>query len=167
MERWMLCMVVVVALCGAAIAGDYSVTALTDADTSTMKARLGMALDETWEIGGLASWFAEDPGPDWGLGGYLKLAVDPNGSVPVANWLPGVGEWLNLPESMPATTYLIGEVQVIPYDDGPQITGAVGAGAQVGPLLIEYLYHLVESGDSGDPMLSSGAELWLGARLEF
>jgi len=80
-------------LCSTVWAEDLSVTVVTDVSATSMaEARFGLELDETWEVGGLAVWFAEDPGTDWGAGAYATLAVDPNGSVPVANWLPALGD---------------------------------------------------------------------------
>lgn len=170
MRTWMLMAVVVMLLSFAPVAAadGLSVSLLTDASTSRLEARVGLYETDVWEAGLTGTWYAEDSDPDWGLGGYTKLIVDPNGSVPVANWLPKVGSWLKLPETLPVETYLLGKIDTIPLDDGPNaITASAGAGMQVGPAVLEWVYRVVEGGDSTNPVLSSGAELWFGGRIEF
>ena len=170
---------------------------LTNASLDQMEVRVGYELDADWELGLLGTWFTNDygarsthssdgttttladlcemasdgddggRGATWGLGGYLKLAVDPDASLPLAGFLPAVGDWLSLPDSIICQTYLIGKLQVVPYDGDAEIVGALGAGAQIGPAVIEWVYNLVEQGETGHPALASGAELFFGARLEF
>ncbi len=167
MKRWTVALMIVVAMATGVLAEGWTVGVLTDVETSMLEARIGVQVDEVWEVGAMGVWYAEDPGTDWGAGGYTKLAVDPNGSIPIANWLPGIGDLLNLPDSLTAETYIIGKLVCIPYDDGPDLVGSVGAGAQIGPAVIEWVYSIVEGGESDDPILSSGATLWAGLCLEF
>ena len=164
-----LCVVYGVLLCSTTYGEDWSTAVLTNESTDQIEVRVGYDIGETWEAGLLGTWFAERiDGVEWGLGGYLKMSVDPNSSIPVAGWLPPLGDMLSLPESIPAETYLIGKIQVVPYDGGrPDVAAAVGAGASVGPLCLEWVYNLIEEGGTSEPALSSGAQLWFGARLEF
>lgn len=144
--------------------------ALTDIGTSAVEFRFGRVLDETWTVGLLGTWFAEDadqPHEDWGVGAYAKLAVDPNASVPVANWFPEIGDWLDLPETMTAETYLVGKGQLLPYEESVDLALSVGAGAQVGPVVGEIVYDIIEGGDSDNPLLASGVTVWVGLCLEF
>ena len=158
-----------VVLCSTTYGEDWSTAVLTNEATDQLEVRVGYDVNADWEVGLLGTWYTRDiEGSEWGLGGYLKMAVDPNSSIPVAGWLPPLGDLLSLPESIPASTYLIGKVTVIPYDDGnAQLAAAVGAGASVGPLVLEWVYSINEEGGTSEPALSSGAQLWFGARLEF
>ena len=141
---------------------------LTNASLDQMEARVGYELDADWELGLLGTWFTEDlGGAEFGLGGYLTRTVDPAASFPFADVLPGIGDWLSLPDSVICQTYLIGKIQVVPYDGNAEIVGALGAGAQIGPATVEWVYHLVEQGEMASPVLASGAQLFFGARLEF
>jgi len=168
---WKGFLVVLVCLLAWAVCADadgLSVSLLTDLSTSRLEGRVGIYETDVWEAGLTATWYAEDSDPDWGLGGYTKLIVDPNGSVPVANWIPKIGSWLELPETMNVETYLIGKIDTLPLDDGPDaITASAGAGMEIGPAVLEWVYRVVEGGDSTNPVLSSGAELWFGGRIEF
>ncbi len=160
-------MVVVVLVMAAVASAKVEVAGLVDAGTSKVEGRVGYVLNEDWTVGLLATWFAEDSPVEWGGGAYAKLVVNPEASIPLKEWLPGIGEWLQLPETITAKTYLIGKAEALPMEGGVDLSGAVGAGAQAGPLLIEWLYRAVESGDSESPELSSGAELSIGMVLEF
>jgi hypothetical protein len=149
-----------------------SVAVLGDADLNTLKGRIGYQISKTWEAGGVAVWYVEDEvgdtaGKEWGAGVYGKYIVDPDGTIPLAGWLPAVGSWLKLPASITAKTYLIGEAVAVPYDDDVDLAACLGAGAQVGIGVIEYTYGVVESGDSDDPVLTSGSTLWLALCIEF
>lgn len=150
----------------------WNVSALTDTATSKLEGRLGFDLDNpVWEVGGLATWFAQQENPPWSVGAYVKLAVDPNGSIPIANWLPALGTWLHLPESLPAEGYIIGKGEILPYEDNIDFSLGVGAGLQVGPVIGEAIYDIIESGSADNPaggiMVSSGFEVWLGLKIEF
>lgn len=165
-----LAMVVLCVSCGPVYASDWEVSGLTDIGTSMAEVRVGHSYGPDWTVGALATYFADDvehPGKDWGLGAYAKLVVDPNASFPVANWLPKLGDWLDLPESLTAETYLIGKGQVLPYDGGIDFAGSIGGGARVGPVFGEIVYDVVESGDADNPILASGMTIWMGLCLEF
>lgn len=148
-------------------AGDVEVGLLTDAATSQLEGRVGLHLDEVWTVGVLGTWFAEDRPTEWGVGAYAKMTINPDASVPLAGVIPPVGDWLNLPESIAASTYLIGKFEVLPFDDNIDLAFSPGAGFLVGPVLVEYTYQVIESGDSARPDLSSGAKLWFGLCLSF
>jgi hypothetical protein len=167
MKLW-TAIIITITLATVAAADGLSVGLLTDASTSRLEGRVGIYETDVWEAGLTGTWYAEDRDPDWGLGGYAKLIVDPNGSVPVANWVPKIGTWLQLPETLPVDTYLIGKIDTLPLDDGPDaITASAGAGMEIGPGVLEWVYRVVEGGSSSDPVLSSGPELWFGGRIEF
>jgi len=175
--KWMLWMVMAILACLTLVPnaqGARNVSALTDTATSKLEGRVGFDLaNPVWEVGGLATWFAQEESAPWGVGAYVKLDVDPNASIPIANWIPKLGTWLNLPESMPATGYLIGKGEILPYEDNVDFSLGVGAGLQIGPVIAEAVYDIVESGDADNPaesggvMVSSGFEVWLGMRIEF
>ncbi len=145
-------------------AGWYNQEAV-DVATSMVKVRVGYELDDLWDIGFFGTYFADDsiePGRDWGLGLFVKLTVDPNATFPVADWLPKIGDWLKLPDELEAETYLVGEVQGLPYDGDIDLMLSVGPGASVGPVFIEWLFNVVESGESDNPELTSKPVLWVG-----
>lgn len=169
--RWLISVVLVAILCASAAAQELSL--LTDTSTSMLKARLGLSMNEQWLVGPMACWYTEDidEGSEWGFGVFAKYLVNPDGSIPVADLIPGgIGSaWLDLPESIPATTYLIlPEIQAIPLDDnGVDLIATFGVGVDVGAFCLEYDYHVVESGGANNPILTSGPEVWLGARWQF
>lgn len=171
--KWFLIVVVLAAFVGLSQVckgAGWEASGLTDLGTSMIEVRLGRELGENWTAGILGSYFADDaihPGKDWGFGGYAKLVVDPNATFPVANWLPKLGDWLDLPESLAAETYLIGKGQVLPYEGEVDIAASFGGGAQVGPVAFEAVYNIIESGDADNPILASGLTLWAGLCFEF
>jgi hypothetical protein len=131
---------------------------------------VGRQIDDTWSAGLLATWFAEDaeePHEDWGFGAYAKMLVNPDATIPVKEWFPWLGDWVGLPDQIAAETYLLGKLQALPYDGGIDLQGSVGAGAGVGPLVLEWVYAVVESGEADNPALSSGSTLWAGLVWEF
>lgn len=142
-----------------------STSVLTDMRADMLEVRVTKTLDDFWSVGALGTYFADnsdDPAKDWGIGGFVKLTVDPDAKFPVANWLPWLGEKLQLPESLDADAYIIGKGEVLPYDDDIDLMLGVGPGFAMGPFIVEYLFNLVESGDSDSPALSSKPVLWFG-----
>ena len=160
---------VILCTCGTVLAGDYEFSALTDAGTSMGEARVGVGLSETWSAGIIARYLdaAERPSKDWAFGAYGKMIVSPDASVPVADWLPKFGTWINLPESVPVETYVIGKLLALPYDGGVDFAAETGVGGRVGVLGIEYVYSVVESGGADNPVMYSGPTLWLSLTLPF
>ena len=157
-----------VLLCSTTYGEDWSTAVLTNEATDQLEVRVGYDVNADWEVGLLGTWFTEKvEGSEWGIGAYAKMAVDPNASLPIADWLPAIGNWLQLPASLTCETYAIGKLSVVPYDGDAEIAAAVGAGAQIGPACVEWIYNIIEQGGTNEPALSSGAELWFGARLEF
>jgi hypothetical protein len=142
-----------------------------DIQASMIEFRIGKEVkpvegtESVWDVGLLGTYFvddASDPSRDWGLGLFAKLAIDPNATIPLSNWLPKLGDWIGLPETISAKTYLIGKGLALPYDGGVDLMLSVGPGAKVGPVCIEYVYGLVEGGDADNPALTSGPTLWFG-----
>ncbi len=154
---------------GLTTGGDLSVWFVTNASTNLLEGRVGIPVSDDVDVGLLAAWLTEDiAGRDWLAGGLLKWTVNPLASVAVSDWLPGgIGELLGLPESLTAETYVLGKFVGFEADGHFQFGGSAGPGVQVGPVVIEYMYAVIEGGDTGDPMLSSGAELYAGVCFEF
>ncbi len=150
-----------------ATAADYEFGALTDSATSKLEVRAGVEVGEDWTVGLLATWYAEESPYKWGGGAYAKMLVEPAAVVPLNEWFPKLGDWLNLPETLTVETYLIGKGEAVPYEGGVDLAASAGAGFQVGPFVGEYVYQLVESGSSDDPLLFSGPVLWFGLCLDF
>lgn len=165
-KSWAIILVGLLAWAVVANAGDYEFGALTDSATSKLEVRAGVEVGEDWTVGLLATWYAEESPYKWGGGAYAKMLVEPAAVVPLNEWLPKIGDWLNLPATLTAETYLIGKGEAVPYEGGVDLAASVGAGFQVGPGVLEYVYQLVESGDSDDPLLFSGPVLWFGLMLE-
>lgn len=149
-----------------ASAADYEFGALTDSATSKLEVRAGMEVGETWTVGLLATWYAEESPYKWGGGAYAKMLVEPAAIVPLNEWLPKIGDWLNLPETLTAETYLIPKFEIVPFEGGVDMALSGGAGFQVGPAVLEYVYQVVESGSSDNPLLFSGPVLWFGLCLD-
>lgn len=166
-KSWAIILVGLLAWAVVAQAGDYEFGALTDSATSKLEMRAGVEVGESWTVGLLATWYAEESPYKWGGGGYLKMLVEPAAIVPLKDWLPKIGAWLNLPETLVAETYLIGKIEAVPYEEGVDLAASPGAGFQVGPAVLEYVYQVVESGDSDNPLLFSGPVLWFGLCLDF
>lgn len=162
---WLAVLCVVAMMVTTVQAKDWSVSALTDSRTNMVEGRVEKVFNDVWRVGFLGTYFADgaaNPGKDWGIGGFAKLMVDPNATFPVANWFPKVGDWLKLPETLTAETYLIGKLQALPFEGNVDLCGSIGAGAKIGPILIEYVYNIIESGDADNPALDSAAVLWVG-----
>lgn len=137
--------------------GDQDTHSNYDGDTTTLLVDL-IEMARAGDDGGRGS--------AWGLGGYLKMSIDRDASLPLAGWL-NLGDWLNLPQTITPTPYFICKGQVVPYDGDADIVGGVGVGCNVGPATVEWVYNVVEQGEMRHPAMTSGAELWFGARLEF
>jgi len=160
-------LLVLMVIPGASLA-EVRVGVLTNEATNQLEGRVGIPVGEAWEVGALAKWFTEDiGGADWGAGAYLKMAVDPNASIALADWLPVVGDMIALPESVTASSYLIGKLLYTDTAEGNPLGAAGGAGFQAGPAVLEVVYQVIESGGSDDPIQQSGLEVWFGAMLEF
>lgn len=143
--------------------GQWETVVLTDSSTERAEGRFGYKLDEIWTAGALATYYAEeDTGAEWSAGLYAKMTIDPNATLPIADALPVIGDWLSLPDSIQVDSYLIGKFEAIPYQDGMDMALSGGIGAQVGPVTVEWIYQMLESGDSDVPALDSKAVLWFG-----
>ena len=166
-KSWAIILVGLLAWAVVAQAADYEFGALTDSATSKLEVRAGVEVGEDWTVGLLATWYAEESPYQWGGGAYAKMLVEPAAVVPLNEWLPKIGDWLNLPDTLTAETYLIGKMEAVPYEEGVDLAGSAGAGFQIGPFVGEVLYQVMESGDSDVPRLSSGSEVWFGLCLDF
>lgn len=150
--------------CTSVYGGDWETAALTDIGTNRVEGRVGLHLDETWTAGLLATWYAdEEPGNTWSAGAYAKMNVDPNATFPLNDAIPVVGDWFNLPESVQMSTYVIGKFEVITYDESdPDLALSAGVGGSIGPVTLEWIFQLLESGSNEAPELDSKATLWIG-----
>jgi len=167
--RFFVCAAIMLALMWlAGCEGNGRVAVMTNEATNKAELRVGAALNETWEVGALGQYFTTDlDGKDFGTGGYVKMSVDPNATIAVSDWVGGLGEMLNLPESMTVETYGIGKLLYADNADDDPLGAAIGAGFEIGPIAAELLYEVVEGGDVSNPDSSSGLELWFGAGIPF
>lgn len=165
-KSWIVILVGLMAWAMVAQAGDYEFGALTDAGTSKLELRAGAEIGETWTVGLLTTWYGEESPYKWGGGAYAKMLVEPAAVLPLKEWLPKIGSWLNLPDTVTAETYVIPKFEVVPYEGGVDMAGSLGAGVQVGPAVLEYVYQVVESGDSDNPLLFSGPVMWFGLCID-
>jgi len=146
---------------------EWETALLTNIKTDRMEGRAGYRMDG-WAMGALATWYTnEDTGAEWSLGAYAKLFVDPNATLPVSDLVPVMGDWLDLPDSIQANGYLIGKFEILPYEDEIDLALSGGVGAEVGPVIIEWVYNVIESGDSAVPQLESKSTLWFGLCKKF
>ncbi len=97
------------------------------------------------ESGLVVGWDRDQPEHLWKVGGYGFLTVTPNAELPVANWLPGVGDWLGLPETVKAELKLGGEVAVVNLAHDAKAAGGPIIEAEVGPLLFDFVWRFVEN----------------------
>lgn len=178
--KWFMWLMSMVVLCGIAtvqaqdpdpgvlgLLDGASFDVLTTARTNMIQGRVEFPMGDVWGGGPLFEYFTRDIGSGdtrWGVGGFAKLKVDPNATIPLANWIPKLGDWMNLPETLTGETYLIGTGEVLPYEGSIDLALSVGPGMRVGPILIEYAYKFVESGDADSPALSSKGEFRIGCK---
>lgn len=164
MKRVLCCMLLLALMCGAVQAKDWGVSALTSGKTDRIETRIEKNLDSVWSVGGFGTWYkaSDEPSKDWGVGAFAKLAVDPNADIPLANWLPKIGAWLHIPETIKLRTYLIGKGEIVPAGGGVDFVLGVGPGVQAGPVTVEWLYQLVESGNADNPYMFSQGMLFVG-----
>ena len=172
MKNWIMMFVIFfVCMLNTNTAGaEVSAAILVNQRTDVLEARVEIPYDEDgpWTVGLSAIYFkdAEHPHSDFGLGLFGKLTVDPNATVPVSEWLPVVGDWLDLPESISIETYIIMKGEAYQVGDGEDIDVAftLGAGGEAGPVIVEYVYNIIEGGDSGNPIMYSGPVVYLGLK---
>ena len=175
MKKMEVCMLIlfvfVLSLFNLAVAKgeNVSVAILTNQRTDVLEARVEIPYDtdSPWSVGLSGIYFkdAEHPSGDFGLGLFAKVAVDPNTTVPVSEWLPVIGDWFDLPESVSIENYFIFKGDMYPVGDNDfDLSMSIGAGGESGPLIIEYTYNIIEGGDSGNPIMFSGSVLYLGLK---
>ena len=163
--KWSLMIVLTLLVSGAKAETSFSI--LTNSNTDFLEGRIEFGdVNDPWSIGVLGKYFedVDDSREDWAVGLYAKLAVDPNATFPIKEWLPEVGEWINLPESISAATYLIFKGELYPCENRADIVGSIGAGGEIGPVIVEYIYTIIESGDSGNPLQTSGTIFYFGLK---
>lgn len=168
MKTWMITLMACLAMAGVTKA-ETSFSIFTNEKTDCAESRIEFRdADDVWSWGLLGTYFedADDPHENWSAGLYAKLVVDPNAECPVANWFPAVGEWIHLPESISVSTYLIGkgEMFTLHEDDGVDFVASIGAGGEVGYVVVEWLYRFMESGGVDNPALRSGPILYFGLK---
>ena len=149
-------------------ARDWEVTGLGDLSGNAYELRIGTELNELWTAGIVGQYYTSRiEGRDYGLGAYAKLAVDPNGSVAFASWLPALGDLLDLPESLNANTYILAKMIILAADGETAAVFGIGPSAIIGPITIEWIYNIVDGGQLGNPALSSKAIFNLGMTFTF
>jgi len=62
---------------------------------------------------------------------------------------------------------LIGKFEILPYEDEIDLALSGGVGAEIGPVIVEWVYKVIESGDSAVPQLDSKSTLWIGLCKRF
>ena len=167
MKRWMAILIVLLGAANVGLAEGWEAGILTNASTNMLEPRAGVQLSDEWTVGVLGLYYEPDlAGEDWGVGCYAKMAVDPNATFALADWLPaGLGGFL--PAEITAATYGIGRVIYTDADGEGTFSASIGAGAQVGPAVLEAEYAIVESGETDDPVAVSGLEVKFGLMIEF
>lgn len=171
MRKLLTTIIIVLLLCvmsGTGAKAETSFSLLTNDQTDIVEARIEWDVDPLWSVGVLGSYFeaAEDPREDWAAGCFFKLSVDPNATLPIAGWIPEIGDWLNLPDEITVNTYIIGKGEIFPCfgEKEIDIVASIGAGGEVGPVIIEYVYRIIEGGDANNPLLFSGPVLYFGLK---
>jgi hypothetical protein len=134
----------------------YAVSVLTDGQT------IDSRFEWTWRgglvtTGPVLSWNKEQPDHLWGGGVFGMLLVTPNGTLPLANLFPWVGEQLGLPETIPVDIRLGGQIQVVNVAHGPNVAGAPLAEIGLGPVLFNFRVQVAEGGGIEDLMQSRPA----------
>jgi hypothetical protein len=109
------------------------------------------------------SWNKEQPDHVWGGGVFGMLKVTPDGAVPLRNLIPGVGEWLQLPETVSAEIDLGGQIEIVNLAHGPDITGTPSLEIWIGPVGFNTGWRIVDGGQIGD-LLKSQPVFFLGVR---
>ena len=143
-----------------------SLSALTDG--KTIDARLGFSFaDGVIESGPVVTWNKYQPDHIWGAGVFGFVNVTPNGTIPIRNLIPWVGDWLDLPETIEATVKIGGQIEPVNLAHEPDIYGAPAVQIATGPLQFEFRWKIVEGGQIED-MAKSGPAFFLGVRaLQF
>ena len=164
MRRTFATLLILVAfLCVQGLAGEMTATVLTNESTDAAKARMGFEVAEAWEIGLTGSYYLNEDDRPWSAGLFAKMVVNPTGEIALKNWLPGIGDLLNLPETVPASTYIIAEGQVTPVGSGDiDFIASVGPGVAIGFITVELLYNIAEGGTTDSPIITSGMTVWFG-----
>jgi hypothetical protein len=169
-KTFLLCVTIVAMgmwLCGpcrAADQGDLFAGSFINSNANAIEGRFGVALDEKWQAGIFSTYYTKSAASqyDWGIGGFGKMIVNPEASLPLKGWFPEIGTWLDLPETIPAETYLIGKGEILPIGDGYiDLALHLGAGASAGPFCIECTYGIFEGGDWAN-QIQSGLEVNFG-----
>lgn len=161
MERRMVGLLIVLLLAANAAATDWTVGVQTNGSSDALKVYAGLQFDDL-EVGGFGKYYSEDQDPPWGAGVYGKMYIDPNGMIPFKNWFPVLGDLLNLPDTLNVSPYVKGEIEVVPMENHARFVASIGPGAQIAFVSIDYLYQIVEGGESDRPVLSSKPVFWFG-----
>ena len=156
------------------VQGSVTTDVLVNERADALKVRVGLPLPDPnldAEVGVFGTWYVEDQSSPWGLGLYGKLVTNPGTTIPVADWLPGIGDLLGLPDAIEGETYALVELEVIDWSEDAGLRFGIGPGIRVGPLMVEYIYDVVDGGETdvghGGPIVTSGPMLWFGGRWEF
>jgi len=138
----------------------YGASALTDARTIDARLEFRNGVITT---GPIVSWNKEQPDHVWGGGVFGMISVTPNGTIPIRNLIPVVGEWLQLPETIDAEINLGAQVEVVNVAHGPSAAGAPFVEVAIGPLLLNFRWQIAESGQIED-LMESEKVFFIGVR---
>lgn len=141
----------------------FSASAVTD-----IKSIDARPLEWTWAngvvtTGPVLSWNREQPNHLWGGGIFGMLTVTPDGNLPVRNLFPWVGEWLQLPETLPVQIGLGVDLKMVNVAHDPSPAAAEFIEITAGPMVFQPFIQQVEGGSLGD-LASSGVGLKIGVR---
>jgi hypothetical protein len=115
--------------------------------------------------GPLAAWHEEQPDELWAAGAFACLDVTPDGQIPIRHLIPPIGDWLNLPETVPATIKLGGTVEVVNLADHPQAAGGPMVELEVGPTIWSLRFAILEGSDDRSELpIDDGWTFFFGLR---
>jgi hypothetical protein len=134
-----------------------------DDDAEAMRAING----KTVEYGVLGRWHEDDPKNLNGLGAYVFLMVDPNITIPLKEFLPFVGTWLKLPETLTGEASIGVSVMVVNFHETMDAVLAPMIQATIGPICIRGTYEWVESNGQEKGAMSSEGRIMLGGCFRF
>lgn len=139
MKRWIVAIVVALALGAVAQATDWTAIVLTDGEiveVSAMRNNIGL-----W-----AAWHEQNAEEIYGAGVIGLLEVAPNAELPLRKFLPGLGDWMDLPETITANIAIGLKPGVVNLMHSPDAMVAPFVQVASGALIVRAEYAWVEGG---------------------